>query len=94
MKVWIEVIGWISALLILGAYGLISAGKLDARSRLYQVMNIVGAAGFVVNSGWNGALPSAAMNAVWACIGLYALARSRRSNKADNESGLPEGRAD
>ena len=29
-------------------------------------MNVVGAAGFVLNSGYNGALPSAGLNVVWA----------------------------
>jgi hypothetical protein len=43
-------------------------------------MNILGAVGFVVNSGWNGALPSAAMNVVWLGIGLYALRQQRRPN--------------
>ena len=80
MNVWIEAIGWSGALLILGAYGLISAGKVAARSPLYQLMNIVGAAGFIVNSGWNGALPSAALNVVWLCIGLYTLLRRRRAD--------------
>jgi hypothetical protein len=80
MNVWIEAIGWSGALLILGAYGLISAGKVDARSPLYQLMNIVGAAGFIVNSGWNGALPSAALNVVWLCIGLYTLLWRRRAD--------------
>lgn len=75
MNVWIEVIGWTGALLIIIAYGLISAGKFDARSRLYQVMNIVGAIGFIVNSGWNGALPSVGLNVVWLCIGVYSLLR-------------------
>ncbi|MBV9723625.1 MAG: hypothetical protein JO299_00480 [Gammaproteobacteria bacterium] len=41
-------------------------------------MNILGAAGFVVNSGWNRALPSAAMNVVWIAIGIYALRNQRR----------------
>jgi len=40
-------------------------------------MNILGAAGFVVNSGWNGALPSAALNVVWIGIGSYALWQRR-----------------
>jgi len=31
-----------------------------------------------VNSGWNGARPSAAMNVIWIGIGLYALRRGRR----------------
>jgi hypothetical protein len=33
-------------------------GKLQARSALYQCMNIVGAVGFIINSGWNGAWPA------------------------------------
>jgi len=32
----------------------------------------------VVNSGWNGALPSAAMNAVWMLIGIYAVRHRHR----------------
>jgi len=38
----------------------------------------VGAAGFVVNSGWNGAFPSAAMNVMWMGIGIYAVHQQRR----------------
>jgi hypothetical protein len=32
-----------------------------------------------VNSGWNGALPSAALNVVWLGIGGYALLKRRRT---------------
>lgn len=78
MKLAVEVIGWAGALLILVAYALLSAGKLKARSLTYHLMNILGAAGFVVNSGWNGALPSAAMNVIWIGIGIYALWQRRR----------------
>jgi hypothetical protein len=77
VKTFIEVVGWIGAVLILAAYGLLSAGKLDGRSTLYHAMNIVGAAGFVLNSGYNGALPSAALNAIWIGFGVYALIRYR-----------------
>ena len=78
MKLAVEVIGWAGAALILGAYALLSAGKLRAESVTYQLMNILGAAGFVVNSGFNGALPSAAMNVIWIGIALYALRQRRR----------------
>ena len=78
MKLAVEVIGWAGAALILGAYALLSAGKLRAESVSYQLMNILGAAGFVVNSGWNGAYPSAALNVVWLGIGGYALLKQRR----------------
>ena len=75
IEIAIEVVGWIAALLILAAYGLLTAGKLEAQSRAYQWMNVIGAAGFIVNSGWNEAFPSAALNVVWAGIGLAALWR-------------------
>jgi hypothetical protein len=73
----IEVVGWASAVLILIAYGLLSAGKLSGKSVSYQVMNVVGATGFVLNSGYNGAIPSAALNVIWVGIGVFALTRMR-----------------
>ena len=82
MKLAVEVIGWAGAALILGAYALLSSGRLRAESAIYHLMNILGAAGFVVNSGYNGAFPSAAMNVVWIGIGVYALRRRRPQIKA------------
>ncbi|MBA3878470.1 MULTISPECIES: CBU_0592 family membrane protein [Sphingomonas] len=76
----IEVVGWAAALLILASYLLVSTGRLDGRSPTFQWMNVVGAAGFILNSGWHGALPSAALNIAWMAIGvvtLIGLARSR-----------------
>jgi hypothetical protein len=78
MKLAVEVIGWAGAALLLGAYALLSTGRLRAESLTYQLMNMLGAAGFVVNSGWNGAYPSAAMNVIWLGIGMYALRQQRR----------------
>ena len=46
----IEACGWIGALLILGSYILVSLGKLGGRSASYQWLNVIGSAGFVVNS--------------------------------------------
>ena len=70
----IEAIGWAAAVIILAAYVLLSLGKLEGRSYLYQWMNVVGAGGFIINSGYNGAIPSAVLNVVWAGIGLFTLA--------------------
>jgi hypothetical protein len=36
------------------------------------VMNIAGAAGFVINGWWHGAWPSAALNVLWLMIGAVA----------------------
>ena len=74
----IEAAGWAAALLILASYLLVSSGRLAARSATFQWMNVAGAAGFVLNSGWHGALPSAVLNIAWAAIGLATLWSIRR----------------
>lgn len=75
LSIVIEIIGWVAALLILGAYALLTMGRLKAQSPAYQWMNVVGALGFIINSGWNGAIPSAALNVIWMGIGIGALWR-------------------
>lgn len=74
----IEALGWAAALLILASYLLVSRGRLSGQSPLFQWMNVAGAAGFIVNSGWHGALPSAVLNIAWMAIGLFTLARLTR----------------
>jgi hypothetical protein len=78
MKTFIDVSGWVATVLILAAYGLLSFGKLQPRSWVYQIMNIVGAVGFIINCAWNGAWPSVALNVVWLGIGFYALRHNSR----------------
>ena len=79
MTFLIEGIGWLGALLVLVAYGLVSAERVSSRSFSYQAMNIGGAVGLVVNSAWNGAIPSAVVNLIWIGIGVYALTARRGS---------------
>ncbi len=88
LELAVETVGWLGAGLILGAYALLTAGRIQAQSFVYQGMNVVGAAGFIVNSGYYGAIPSAALNVVWAGIGLFAilrLARRRERGPASRE---------
>ena len=82
MKIAVEIAGWIAAVLILTAYAMLSVGKLTGKSVSYQVLNIVGAAGFVVNTAYNGAIPSAVLNVIWVGIGIYALVKIR-ANRSD-----------
>jgi hypothetical protein len=72
VQIAVEVAGWAGATLILLAYLLLSAEKLTGQSLVYQGMNIVGAAGFVINGWWHGAIPSAALNVLWLLIGAVA----------------------
>ena len=71
-EIAVEIVGWTGAGLILLAYLLLSAGKLTGQSLAYQGMNVVGAAGFIINGWWHGALPSAALNVLWLLIGAFA----------------------
>ena len=83
IEIAVEVVGWLGASLILFAYLLLSAGKLTGQSLVYQGMNVVGAAGFIVNGWWHGALPSATLNVLWLMIGLFASIRILNRRKRD-----------
>lgn len=85
LELTIEIVGWAGAILILLAYLLLSAGKFTGQSLAYQAMNVVGAAGFIVNGWWHGALPSATLNVLWLMIGLFAslqILKARKSRPA------------
>lgn len=73
LKYTIEIVGWVAAALMLSAYLLLTSGKISARSNVYHWLNVLSGAGFILNSGWNGAYPSAFINVVWAMIGLYGV---------------------
>jgi hypothetical protein len=79
LQTFVSIAGWTATVLILGAYSLISFGKIEARSWIYQLMNIVGAAGFIINCAYNNAWPSVALNVAWIGIGIYALRRNYRA---------------
>lgn len=83
----IEAVGWIGALLILGGYWLVSTERLSATSARFQWLNIVGAAGFIVNGVAHGAWPSATLNVLWLAIGLGTLWRLGRAAK--QRAGAP-----
>ena len=87
MKYAVEVIGWIAAAMMLSAYLLLTRGRLSAQSSTYHWLNILSGAGFIVNSGWNGAYPSAAINVVWAVIGLYGVFGRSRTESAVKHLG-------
>lgn len=88
-QIAIEVIGWLAAAIILASYVLLSLGRIDARGYLYQWMNVIGASGFVLNSGYNGALPSAGLNVVWAAMGVFTLLSVWRARQAAVRAPAP-----
>ncbi|MGL4312788.1 MAG: CBU_0592 family membrane protein [Sphingomonas sp.] len=82
MAILIEIIGWAGAVTILASYLLVSTGRLDGQSAAFQWMNVAGAAGFIINSGWHGALPSTVLNIAWAAIGIVTLVRLAQGKRA------------
>ncbi|TNE91617.1 MAG: hypothetical protein EP330_04575 [Deltaproteobacteria bacterium] len=76
---WIEIVGWYGAAAILGGYAATSLGWLDAKQpgghRIYQTLNLTGAAGIVVVSAAHANWQPAVLNVAWAVIALFALAR-------------------
>ena len=82
----VEAAGWIGAGLILLAYLLLSMGKVTGQSPRYQGMNIVGAAGFIINGWWHDALPSAVLNVIWMMIGGVALWRIWAKRKSSTSA--------
>jgi len=86
VEIAVEIAGWAGASLILLGYLLITAGKLTGQSPAYQWMNVAGAAGFIVNGWWHGALPSASLNIVWMMIGAFALWRIAAGRRSAGEA--------
>jgi hypothetical protein len=80
LELLVEIVGWIGAGLILLGYALVSSGRIQARSVSFQLMNLLGAAGFVINSGFHGAWPSTILNVIWIGIAAVSLARLARGN--------------
>jgi hypothetical protein len=78
VKLIIEIIGWSAAAMMLSAYMLLTSGRLSSSSGTYQWLNVLSGAGFIINSGWNGAYPSAFLNVIWMTIGLYGVFRGLR----------------
>ena len=67
--------GWYGVLAILLAYLLVSFNLLPAASLSYQLLNLTGAGGIVVEALSKKDAQPAVLNAVWAIIALLAIAR-------------------
>lgn len=75
-KLLIDIVGWSGAILLLIAYALLSARRLEGHSTAYQLMNIQGSLCLLANASYHRALPSAFVNLVWVGIAGCALAFS------------------
>lgn len=78
----VHVIGFVGTFLVLGAYFLLSAGKIKAASLQYQGINLLGAVLLTVYGFLLAAWASIALNAIWGLIALVALLRVFRPQRA------------
>lgn len=76
-RVLVDVFGWTGAIALLSAYALVSSGRLSGRGLGFQLLNLLGAVGLLVNGIYHGAWPSAGLNTVWLVVGVVALTRLR-----------------
>lgn len=72
----IDVIGWFGAALVVIAYLLLTLRKIKSKSRLYQLLNLFGGAGVLINSAVYHAFPSVVINALWILIAIFGLYQS------------------
>ncbi|MEZ5042729.1 MAG: hypothetical protein R2828_22740 [Saprospiraceae bacterium] len=73
MELFIEIIGWLGSILLIGAFLLNSMNKLDTQSLQYQLMNLLGGVMLIMNSFYYGALPSSFLNLIWSAIAVFYL---------------------
>ncbi|WP_052424267.1 CBU_0592 family membrane protein [Nonomuraea candida] len=78
MDLLLAVIGWAGAALLLAGYALVSSSRLSGDGVAYQLINLAGSIGLMVNSAYSAAWPSAGLNLVWAAIGVVALVKLAR----------------
>ncbi len=81
VNIFVDVVGWAGALLLLFAYFLVSSNRLQGQSFAYQSLNIFGSSLLSVNAGYYHAFPSVFVNIVWVFIGIMTLLALRKTLK-------------
>lgn len=66
-------VGWLGSALIVGAYALVSSGKVHGKHPAYQGMNLLGSLLLGVDVWLAGSMPAVALQVVWATIALLGL---------------------
>ena len=79
-------IGFLGTFLVLGAYFLLSTGRIKAASMQYQGLNLIGAALLTLYGFLLAAWASIALNAIWGLIAVVALLRVFRPGRAKESS--------
>lgn len=79
-----EIIGWAGAVMVLGAYALLSMKIISSNSYLYHVINVIGAGMLAYYTYSKDAIPSALLNITWSFIGVAAMVGIYRAMRKPN----------
>lgn len=71
----LEIVGWIGAVLILLAYGLLTKGHIKSFSRSYNTLNLFGGVLLLLSAASHGAIAVGTLNGLFALIAAWALVR-------------------
>lgn len=82
MNIFIEILGWMASVLIVGSYALNITGKLHTESKIYVWSNIFGGLFFVINTYFHQAYPSMVVNIVWVIIAIVMILKKSNKTKA------------
>jgi hypothetical protein len=75
MKIVNEIIGWVGAVLILLAFGLVSFEVVKPIDLIYQILNALGALGIVYISFKKKVWQPGVLNFIWASIAIIAIVK-------------------
>lgn len=78
MNYLVEIIGWVGAVLIVGAYFLNINGRMNSSSPVYIISNLVGGVFFTINTLVHHAYPSMIVNIIWVFIAIAALIKKKK----------------
>jgi hypothetical protein len=69
----ISIVGWYGVIAIVGAYVLVSLGAVAAKSLTYQILNLTGAIGIVIEAATKKDRQPVVLNVVWALVAFVAI---------------------
>ena len=78
LELVVDVIGWLGAAVIVVGYLTTSFPRFSVTNFQYQMLNVTGALGLVVNGWYHGAVPSAFLNIVWALIAVASMYSAKK----------------
>ena len=80
MEIFIQVVGWVGAILVLLAFYLVSNNKISSQSLYYQLMNFFGSVFVGINVFYLAAWPSLGIQVVWGTIAFLAIGKLLRKS--------------